>query len=56
MPSRSWLSRRAGDLRFRRTVEVSTMKVEMSEKRKKCDREFGEGVVRIVGETGKPIV
>jgi len=37
-------------------VEVSTMKVEMSEKRKKCDREFGEGVVRIVGETGKPIV
>lgn len=31
------------------------MRVGMSEKRKKCDREFGEGVVRVVGETGKLI-
>ncbi len=31
------------------------MRIEMSEKRKKYDREFGEGVVRIVEETGKPI-
>jgi transposase len=27
----------------------------MSEKRKKYDREFGEGAARIVRETGKPI-
>ena len=27
----------------------------MSEKRNKYDREFGEGAVRIVEETGKPI-
>lgn len=27
----------------------------MSEKQKKYDREFREGAVRIVGETGKPI-
>lgn len=31
------------------------MRIEMSEKRKKYDREFGEGDVRIVEETGKPI-
>ena len=32
-----------------RTVEASTMRIEMSEKRKKYDREFREGAVRIVG-------
>jgi transposase len=32
------------------------MRIEMPEKRKKYDREFREGAVRIVGETGKPIV
>ena len=31
------------------------MGVEMSEKRKKYDRAFREGAVRIVHETGKPI-
>jgi len=36
-------------------VEASTIGVEMSEKRKKYDREFREGAVRIVNETGKPI-
>ena len=31
------------------------MGIEMPEKRKKYDREFREGAVRIVEETGKPI-
>ena len=31
------------------------MRIEMPEKRKKYDREFREGAVRIVEETGKPI-
>lgn len=31
------------------------MRIEMSQKRKKYDREFREGAVRIVEETGKPI-
>jgi transposase len=31
------------------------MRVEMPEKRKEYDREFREGAVRIVEETGKPI-
>jgi len=31
------------------------MRIEMPEKRKKYDREFREGAVRIVDETGKPI-
>lgn len=31
------------------------MRIEMPEKRKKHDREFREGAVRIVEETGKPI-
>ena len=31
------------------------MRIEMREKRKKYDREFREGAVRIVEETGKPI-
>src|SRR3954465_15745568 len=31
------------------------MRIEMPEKRKKYDREFREGGVRIVEETGKPI-
>jgi len=31
------------------------MRIEMPEKRKKYGREFGEGAVRIVEETGKPI-
>ena len=31
------------------------MRIEMPEKRKKYDREFREGAVRIVRETGKPI-
>ena len=31
------------------------MEIEMPEKRKKYDREFREGAVRIVEETGKPI-
>src|SRR3954451_15579204 len=38
-----------------RTGEASTMRIEMPEKRKKYDREFREGAVRIVEETGKPI-
>lgn len=42
-------------LRFPRPVEASTLRIEMSEKRKKYDREFREGAVRIVEETGKPI-
>ncbi len=32
------------------------MRIEMPEKRKKYDREFREGAVRIVEETNKPIV
>jgi transposase len=35
-------------------VEASTIGIEMPEKRK-YDREFREGAVRIVEETGKPI-
>ncbi len=31
------------------------MRIEMPQKRKKYDREFREGAVRIVEETGKPI-
>jgi transposase len=31
------------------------MRIEMPEKRKKYDREFREGAIRIVEETGKPI-
>ncbi len=31
------------------------MRIEMPEKRKKYDREFREGAVRIVEETGKPV-
>lgn len=31
------------------------MRIEMPEKRKKYDREFREGAVRIVEESGKPI-
>src|SRR5215203_2747896 len=31
------------------------MRIEMPEKRKRYDREFREGAVRIVEETGKPI-
>ena len=31
------------------------MRIEMPEKRKKYDREFREGAVRIVEETNKPI-
>lgn len=31
------------------------MRIEMPENRKKYDREFREGAVRIVEETGKPI-
>ena len=31
------------------------MRIEMPEKRKKYDREFREGAVRIVEETGKSI-
>ena len=31
------------------------MRIEMPEKRKKYDREFSEGAVRIVEETNKPI-
>ena len=31
------------------------MRIEMPEIRKKYDREFREGAVRIVEETGKPI-
>lgn len=31
------------------------MRIEMPEKRKKYDREFRDGAVRIVEETGKPI-
>lgn len=42
-------------MRFPRTVEASAMRIEMSEKRRKYDREFREGAVRIVEETGKPI-
>lgn len=42
-------------MRFPRIVEASTMRIEMPEKRKKYDREFCEGVVRVVEETGKPI-
>ena len=38
-----------------RTVEASTIGIEMPEKRKKYDREFREGAVRIVEETNKPI-
>ncbi|MCO6668011.1 transposase, partial [Cutibacterium avidum] len=38
-----------------RSVEASTMRIEMPEKRKKYDREFREGAVRIVEETNKPI-
>ena len=41
------------------SYEVSTIRgqgqIEMPEKRKKYDREFREGAVRIVEETGKPI-
>jgi transposase len=37
------------------TVEASAIGVAMSEKRKKYDREFREGAVRIVEETGKSI-
>ncbi len=36
-------------------MEASTIGVEMPEKRKKYDREFRAGAVRIVEETGKPI-
>lgn len=42
-------------LRSPRIVGASRIGIEMSEKRKKYDREFREGVVRIVEETGKPI-
>ncbi|GMA41797.1 hypothetical protein GCM10025883_38420 [Mobilicoccus caccae] len=42
-------------VRFPRSVEASTMRIEMPEKRKKYDREFREGAVRIVEETNKPI-
>ena len=41
--------------RFPWAVEASTIRIEMSEKRKKYDREFGEGAVWIVEETGKSI-
>lgn len=55
-PPRSWLSQRAEDLRLPWALEVPTMRAEMSEKREKYDREFGEGIIRVVGEIGKPIM
>jgi transposase len=36
-------------------VEASTIGIEIPETRKKYDREFREGAVRIVEETGQPI-
>ena len=36
-------------------MEASALGIEMAEKRMKYDREFRDGAVRIVEETGKPI-